>query len=190
MKTVQWRQYNILCVSVRQMSAVLTVSYRRSRTFRYCEQSGGKIGIAAHYSYTLVWTAVSSKLSQVLHTSARQCSDAWRCCRHGAQPCCPILSSTTFTLLFTLFATAPPALSLYCPFSFTCFVIACAAVLCWLLLSGHMILAVHSFFCGSVVWSLVADFVSGRSCLCTDSSTVTLGCTLQRPITSPPQVQQ
>jgi hypothetical protein len=103
----------------------------------------------------------------------------------GAQPCCPILSSTMLTLLFTLLATALPLLSLYCPFNFTCFFIARASVLCWLLLSSHMILAVHSFSCGSVVWSLVADFVSGRSC-----STVTLGCTLQRPITTPRQVQQ
>jgi hypothetical protein len=39
----------------------------------------GKIGIAAHYSYNLVWTSVSSKLSQLLHTRARQCSVAWRC---------------------------------------------------------------------------------------------------------------
>jgi hypothetical protein len=150
----------ILCLSVRQMSAVLIVAPEpsvivSSQAVRWNTLTS----IVAHYNYTLVWTSVSSKLSQVLHTCGRQCSDACRCCRHGAQPSCPLLSNTMLTPLFTLLATALPALSLHCSFSFTCFVIACRAVLCWLLLSGHVILAVHSFSCGSVVWSLVSGFV-------------------------------
>ena len=87
--------------------------------------------------------------------------------------CTTLLSSTQQYIahpLIQLAATAPPAVSLYCGFIYTCSVIACGALLCWLLLSRHMVLAVHPFSCGSVVWSLVAGFVSGRPCLCTDST--------------------